>query len=77
MLLRKLPAYPSQALFSRWSLWWPVVCQVLLEIEQICHPEGTFTGSSIDTSGSLFLDKIRTQQPSTAVDRLFFDSVQD
>ncbi|KAG0971704.1 hypothetical protein G6F29_013959 [Rhizopus arrhizus] len=36
MLPRKLPAYPSQALFSRWSLWWPAVChttaqRILLE----------------------------------------------
>ncbi|KAG1446696.1 hypothetical protein G6F56_009491 [Rhizopus delemar] len=77
LLQRKLPACPSQNFFSRWSSWWPVICQVLLEIEQICLPDGTFTGSSIDTSGSLFLDKIQPLPLPSAFDPSFFVQGQD
>ncbi|KAG1442363.1 hypothetical protein G6F56_011092 [Rhizopus delemar] len=77
LLPRKLPAYPSQALYSRWSSWWPVICQVLLEIEQICQPDGTFTGPSIDTSGSLFLNKIQPLQLPSAFDPSFLVQGQD
>ncbi|CAO3657892.1 unnamed protein product, partial [Rhizopus stolonifer] len=55
----KIPLRHSAFLYSRWSSWWPVVCSILLEIDKICLPEGNFTGSSADTSGSLFLVKLQ------------------
>ncbi|KAG1032432.1 hypothetical protein G6F43_013772 [Rhizopus delemar] len=58
-LPKKLPCSPSSALFSRWSLWWPVVCQVLFEIEQICQPNEEFSATAAITSGSLLLDKLK------------------
>ena len=58
-LPHKIPIRHSASLFSRWSSWWPVVCSIFLEIDKICLPEGTFIGSSADTSGSLFLVKLQ------------------
>ncbi|KAG1438013.1 hypothetical protein G6F56_012829 [Rhizopus delemar] len=55
----KIPIRHSASLFSRWSSWWPVVCSIFLEIDKICLPEGTFIGSSADTSGLLFLVKLQ------------------
>jgi hypothetical protein len=58
-LPRKLPVRHSPSLLSRWSAWWPVVCAILFEIEQICQPEEEFSTSASDTSGSLLLDKLK------------------
>lgn len=35
-----------------WSLRWPVILQILLDIDIICHPDAEFTGQALDTSGS-------------------------
>ncbi|KAG0751038.1 hypothetical protein G6F57_018723 [Rhizopus arrhizus] len=58
-LPRKIPSTPSSLLFSRWSSWWPTICQIMLEIEQICKPEGEYTTEAADVSGKILLDKLR------------------
>lgn len=63
-LPRKLPVRHSPSLLSRWSAWWPVVCTILFEIEQICQPDEEFSPAASDTSGSLLLDKLK---PATTV----------
>ncbi|CEG74165.1 Putative Polyprotein [Rhizopus microsporus] len=61
-VLNELPSKPAKPnttetrVVSRWSTWWPEVCKILLEIDQICHPDETFTGDALDTSGSTFLN---------------------
>ncbi|KAL4205600.1 hypothetical protein AB4K20DRAFT_1963925 [Rhizopus microsporus] len=42
-LPRKIPVRHSPSLLSRWSAWWPVVCAILFEIEQICQPDEEFS----------------------------------
>ncbi|KAG1446993.1 hypothetical protein G6F56_009399 [Rhizopus delemar] len=58
-LPKKIPLSPSTTLYSRWSLWWPVVCQVLFEIETICQPEEEFSTTASNTSGSELLNKLQ------------------
>ncbi|KAG1043810.1 hypothetical protein G6F43_011575 [Rhizopus delemar] len=57
-LPHKLPAYHSPALFSRWSAWWPTICEIMFEVEQICQPEEEFTSEASDITGQLLLDKL-------------------
>ncbi|KAG0905056.1 hypothetical protein G6F33_012466 [Rhizopus arrhizus] len=65
-LPRKIPARHSPSHLSRWSAWWPVVCTILFEIEQICQPDEEFSPAASDTSGSLLLDKLK---PATVADK--------
>ena len=58
-LPRKIPVRHSPPLLSRWSAWWPVVCAILFEIEQICQPDEEFSTAASDTAGSSFLDKLK------------------
>ncbi|KAI8987228.1 hypothetical protein BDF20DRAFT_832179 [Mycotypha africana] len=30
--------------------YWPVLCTIMLEIDQICHPDTEFTGAALTTS---------------------------
>ncbi|KAI8323089.1 hypothetical protein EDC96DRAFT_570297 [Choanephora cucurbitarum] len=39
-----------------WSTLWPALLSLLLQIDQICHPDADFVGDSLVTSGSLLLD---------------------
>ncbi|KAI8320154.1 hypothetical protein EDC96DRAFT_613355 [Choanephora cucurbitarum] len=39
-----------------WSTRWPALLSLLLQIDQICHPDADFVGDSLVTSGSLLLD---------------------
>ncbi|KAG1451395.1 hypothetical protein G6F56_008099 [Rhizopus delemar] len=64
LLPQKIPVRHSAFLLSRWSSWWPVICKVLLEMEQSCLPEEEFIGPSADTSGSLFLNKLHAPTSS-------------
>ncbi|KAG0930507.1 hypothetical protein G6F32_011974 [Rhizopus arrhizus] len=57
-LPHKLPAYHSPALFSRWSTWWPTICEIMFEVEQICQPDEEFTSEASDITGQLLLDKL-------------------
>ncbi|KAG1035163.1 hypothetical protein G6F43_013277 [Rhizopus delemar] len=59
-LPKVIPAYPLPHLLERWSVWWPAVCSILLDIDRICHPEGGFCDEAADTSGQLFLDKLKS-----------------
>ncbi|CAO0801022.1 unnamed protein product [Mucor circinelloides] len=41
---------------SFWSRCWPVILQIFLDIDIICHPDAEFTGKALDTSGSALLE---------------------
>jgi hypothetical protein len=40
---------------SRWSNWWPMVCQILLEIDMICLPDSEFSEAAQNTEGLTLL----------------------
>jgi hypothetical protein len=70
-LPHKLPAYHSSALFSRWSTWWPTICEIMFEVEQICQPDEEFTSEASDITGQLLLDKLMpvpTVSPAFLID---------
>ena len=41
--------------YAFWFSRWPVLCAILLEIDQICHPDEEFSGRALQTSGLKFL----------------------
>jgi hypothetical protein len=66
--LNRLPrAQPSASQLASahafWSVRWPVMLQILLDIDIICHPDAEFTGAALVSSGSAFLDWL-TPAPS-------------
>ncbi|KAF1796895.1 hypothetical protein V8B55DRAFT_1394601 [Mucor lusitanicus] len=71
--LNRLPrTQPSSAstllsLHSFWSVRWPVILQVFLDIDMICHPDAEFTGKALDSSGSAFLDWLLPVSLDTSV----------
>ncbi|KAK4516075.1 uncharacterized protein ATC70_011037 [Mucor velutinosus] len=52
---------------SFWSVRWPVMLQIFLDIDMICHPDAEFTGKALDLSGSAFLDWLTPVSSTTSV----------
>ncbi|KAK4513149.1 uncharacterized protein ATC70_012943 [Mucor velutinosus] len=52
---------------SFWSVRWPVMLQIFLDIDMICHPDAEFTGKALDLSGSAFLDWLTPVSSATSV----------
>ncbi|KAI8979623.1 hypothetical protein BDF20DRAFT_800994, partial [Mycotypha africana] len=43
--------HPLTAQHQHLTTYWPILCQIMLEIDQICHPDAEFTGAALITSG--------------------------
>ncbi|CEP11733.1 hypothetical protein [Parasitella parasitica] len=57
-LPRKRPSTNTalDSLHSFWSLRWPVILTVLLDMNRICHSDAEFTDQALDTSGTDFIN---------------------
>lgn len=50
------PAAQHNQILLRWASWWPTICSILLEIEQICLPDKDFSSAASDTQGTALLE---------------------
>ncbi|KAI7870879.1 uncharacterized protein EV154DRAFT_581112, partial [Mucor mucedo] len=57
--------------YHRWLFWWPILSDIMLEIDQICQPDSVFSLEASDCTGNTTLNWLlpyhRQQQNSIAI----------